>query len=80
MSNLIQVGVFTYGHEAIQLMSWGEDARLIIGKFCSVAQGVRIFLGGNHNSDWASTYPFGHINQDVFGDEKSSRSCSYRNE
>jgi len=71
MSSLIQVGDFTYGHEAIQVMSWGEDARLVIGKFCSVAQGVRIFLGGNHNSAWVSTYPFGHINQNFFGDEKS---------
>jgi hypothetical protein len=31
MSNPIQVGNFTYGHEAIQVMSWGEDAKLEIG-------------------------------------------------
>ena len=71
MTNLIQVGNFTYGHEAIQVMTWGEDARLVIGKFCSIAPNVRVFLGGNHNSDWVSTYPFGHINQDFFGDERS---------
>jgi len=71
MSNLIQVGDFTYGHETIQVMSWGEGARLFVGKFCSIANDVRIFLGGNHNSDWISTYPFGHINQDVLGDKKS---------
>jgi acetyltransferase-like isoleucine patch superfamily enzyme len=71
MSNLIQVGDFTYGHETIHVMSWGEDAKLVVGKFCSIAPNVRIFLGGNHNSHWVSTYPFGHINQVFFGDEKS---------
>jgi acetyltransferase-like isoleucine patch superfamily enzyme len=70
MSGLIKAGEFTYGHEAIQVMSWGEDAQLKIGKFCSIAQEVRIFLGGNHNSDWVSTYPFGHINQAIFGELK----------
>ena len=23
-------------------------------------------MGGNHNSDWVTTYPFGHINQNIF--------------
>jgi acetyltransferase-like isoleucine patch superfamily enzyme len=23
-------------------------------------------LGGNHNSDWVTTYPFGHIHQNIF--------------
>jgi acetyltransferase-like isoleucine patch superfamily enzyme len=32
--------------------------RLVIGSFCSIAPGVRIFLGGEHRTDWASTYPF----------------------
>ncbi len=54
-------GDFTYGLENIKIISFGEGARLHIGKFCSVAQGVKIFLGGNHRVDWVSTYPFGHI-------------------
>ena len=68
--NRIQVGEFTYGHDSIQVMSWGEETKLIIGKYCSIAQNVRVFLGGNHNSDWVSTYPFGHINQEILGDVK----------
>ena len=70
MSDLITVGAFTYGHESIQLFSWGEGSRAYIGKYCSIAQNVRIFLGGNHRLDWISTYPFGHVNQDVFGEDK----------
>lgn len=39
-------------------MGGGRDARLEIGKFCSIAEGVKIFLGGNHRVDWITTYPF----------------------
>jgi acetyltransferase-like isoleucine patch superfamily enzyme len=27
---------------------------------------VQLFLGGNHRTDWVTTYPFGHINQEAF--------------
>ena len=37
-----------------------------IGNFCSIAPGVSIYLGGNHNTNWVTTYPFGHIHQTVF--------------
>jgi acetyltransferase-like isoleucine patch superfamily enzyme len=65
-----EIGEFTYGHESIEVLTWGEDAKLVIGKFCSIAPRVRIFLGGNHNANWISTYPFGHINQGTFGEDK----------
>ncbi len=29
-----------------------------MGPFCSVAAGVKVFLGGEHRTDWVSTYPF----------------------
>jgi acetyltransferase-like isoleucine patch superfamily enzyme len=67
---ILIVGDFTYGHDSIQLMSWDEGTKLVIGKYCSIAQNVRVFLGGNHNSGRVSTYPFGHINQEIFGDRK----------
>lgn len=34
------------------------DAMLTIGSYCSFAKNVQILLGGNHRSDWVSTYPF----------------------
>ena len=67
---MLEVDKFTYGHKNIQIMSWGEGAKVRIGKFCSISQNVRVFVGGNHNSNWVSTYPFGHINEEIFGDEK----------
>jgi virginiamycin A acetyltransferase len=35
-----------------------NDAELIIGKYCSIAANLRVFLGGNHRTDWISTFAF----------------------
>ncbi len=51
-----QIGDWTYGEP--EVLSWGEDTSLIIGRFCSIAKGVKIFLGGEHRVDWVTTYPF----------------------
>lgn len=52
----IFIGAHTYG--APRIRWWGEQANLHVGKFCSIADHVEIFLGGNHRTDWISTYPF----------------------
>jgi acetyltransferase-like isoleucine patch superfamily enzyme len=57
-------GKYTYG---TPIVHWGNDnAKLVFGNFCSIATNVNIFLGGNHRTDWVTTYPFGHINQNTF--------------
>jgi acetyltransferase-like isoleucine patch superfamily enzyme len=33
---------------------------LRFGSFCSVAAGLVVFLGGNHRTEWVSTFPFGN--------------------
>ncbi|MGI4776332.1 MAG: CatB-related O-acetyltransferase [Janthinobacterium lividum] len=40
--------------------------RLIVGKFCSIATGVKFMLGGNqgHNYNWISTYPLDFLDDD----------------
>ncbi len=50
------IGDYSYGKPSV--LDWNEGANLRIGKFCSIAENVTIFLGGNHRSDWISTYPF----------------------
>jgi acetyltransferase-like isoleucine patch superfamily enzyme len=52
-----RIGRGTYGVPQIQ--SYPHDAQLIIGSFGSIANDVRIMLGGNHHPEWVSTYPFG---------------------
>ena len=36
-----------------------EGGKLIIGRFCSIGSGVKIYIGNEHHLDWISTYPFG---------------------
>jgi acetyltransferase-like isoleucine patch superfamily enzyme len=60
----MSVGKYSYGRPNI---NWNNnDAKLIIGNFCSIANGVNIYLGGNHRIDWITTYPFGHIHKNIF--------------
>lgn len=51
-----QFGRESYGNPKIR--SWGEGATLKIGSFTSIAAGVQIFLGGEHRTDWVTTFPF----------------------
>lgn len=51
-----QIGEYTYGFPTV--FDWNQGTTLKIGKFCSIAGGVKIFLGGNHRTDWLTTYPF----------------------
>ena len=57
-------GRYTYGNPQI---CWStNDTKLTIGNFCSIAANVKIYLGGNHRTDWVTTYPFGSIHQNIF--------------
>jgi len=51
-----EVGDYTYGLP--EIFWYGECANLIIGKFCSIAKDVNIFLGGEHHLDFVTSYPF----------------------
>jgi len=50
------IGDFTYGIPYIH--NYNDSVKLIIGKFCSIADGVEIILGGNHHSEYVSDYNF----------------------
>lgn len=59
----MSIGKYTYGE--MPKIHW-KNANLIIGKFCSIASNCHIYLGGNHRTEWITTYPFGHIHENVF--------------
>ena len=59
-------GKYTYSDGNPKVFYRNNDAKLVVGKFCSIASGVNIYLGGNHRTDWVTTYPFGHIHQNKF--------------
>jgi acetyltransferase-like isoleucine patch superfamily enzyme len=51
-----KIGRGTYGNPTI--FSWDESSTLEIGAYCSISDNVNIFLGGEHRTDWVTTYPF----------------------
>lgn len=51
-----RIGEFTYGHPRVVRVD--DKTNLIIGKYCSIAAEVTILLGGEHRTDWVTTYPF----------------------
>jgi len=54
--NKIIIGDFCYG--PIEVLSWrNNEEKLIIGKYCSIASGVKFILGGNHDGSKLMTYP-----------------------
>lgn len=55
--NKIIVGSKTYGNIYLFDSSL-EDTKLIIGSYCSIADNVRFLLGGEHQLNSISTYPF----------------------
>ncbi|MHB8896350.1 MAG: CatB-related O-acetyltransferase, partial [Candidatus Geothermincolia bacterium] len=49
-----EVGEYTYGVPRVVF----PEGKLKIGKFCSLAWDVTVYLGGNHRVDWFALYPF----------------------
>lgn len=54
--DMVTVGKGTYG--GIFAITCGQDAKLRIGNYCSIASGVRFMVQGDHALDTISTYPF----------------------
>ncbi len=66
----VQVGRKSYG--AISVADFSPaDEKLIIGNYCSIAGGTTFLLGGEHNLDTISTYPF---KVRCFGEEREAGS------
>jgi acetyltransferase-like isoleucine patch superfamily enzyme len=59
-------GKYTYGTNNINIHWKNDNAKLTIGNFCSIAVNCNIYLGGNHRTDWVTTYPFGHMHENTF--------------
>lgn len=55
--NKIRIGKNTYGTINVKMFG-NPDERLEIGNYCSIASNVIFILGGNHNYQYLSTYPF----------------------
>ncbi len=56
-----EIGRGSYG--GLSVLEFGEGTILRVGAFCSFAAGVQVFLGGEHRTDWVSTYPFSALDR-----------------
>ena len=61
----IEIGDFTYGTPIIR--KWDKETKLKIGKFCSIGGNVNILMGGEHHTEWLTTYPFNVLLADQYG-------------
>jgi acetyltransferase-like isoleucine patch superfamily enzyme len=58
LTTTVSIGIGTYGYHNLAIWHWSEShVNLTIGKFCSIAFGVEIFLDGLHDLSRASHYP-----------------------
>lgn len=73
-SGLCIVGQHSYGFPHIHSYA-GDSNRVIIGNYCSIADNVHFFVGGNHPTHWITTYPL-RIQFDLPGKMKDGHPMS----
>lgn len=56
-SGLVTVGKHTYPNPPPVAYYKGDTAKVEIGSFTSIAAGAEILAGGEHHSDWVTTFP-----------------------
>ena len=56
---ILEVGDYTYGINDLHIDNYrGSEAKIIIGKYCSLSKNIRLIPGGIHPTNWISTFPF----------------------
>jgi acetyltransferase-like isoleucine patch superfamily enzyme len=53
----IVLGRYTYGSPTVKRYS-GDTEDVVVGAFVSIADDVMFVPGGNHRTDWVSSFPF----------------------
>lgn len=62
----LEMGKWSYAKPMIY--AWGDRTTAKIGNYCSIAGEVKIFLGGEHRTEWVTTYPFPALWPDKAGE------------
>ncbi|MEL7337903.1 MAG: CatB-related O-acetyltransferase [Planctomycetota bacterium] len=60
-----EIGVGSYGEPVVNRFTPSD--LLYVGKYCSFAKEVHILLGGEHRSDWVTTFPFSRTASEFSG-------------
>ncbi|PKP92108.1 MAG: chloramphenicol acetyltransferase [Alphaproteobacteria bacterium HGW-Alphaproteobacteria-14] len=59
------IGEGSYGE--LEVIDYGDGTVLEMGRYCSVARGCTVHLGGGHRTDWVTTYPFSVLEPGLTG-------------
>jgi virginiamycin A acetyltransferase len=59
-----EIGEYSYGVPKVVF----PQAKLRIGRFCSISWNVTVYLGGNHRLNWIALYPFAGKEHDRWPD------------
>jgi len=54
----ISLGEHSYISKGAEYIYYQSGSKVITGKYCAFARGIKFYLGGNHRTDWVSTFPF----------------------
>ena len=66
-----EVGDFTYADHP-HIWTWNDKTKLYIGKFCSIGANVQFLLGGEHHTEWCTTYPFNVLTPAICPNEETT--------
>lgn len=69
-SDCVHIGRGTYWHPASRFHTYVAGEKIIVGRYCSIAEDVFIASGGEHHLDTVSTWPFDNF---IFGIGNPSR-------
>jgi acetyltransferase-like isoleucine patch superfamily enzyme len=58
MGARFRIGEHTYGAPVLRFWDKPWSGAFRAGKYCSIGDGVHVFLAGGHRLDWVTTYPF----------------------
>jgi acetyltransferase-like isoleucine patch superfamily enzyme len=55
-AGFLSYGPYTYGNPTVHVFP-GDTGTIAVGKFTSIGPGVELFVGGEHRTDWVTTFP-----------------------
>lgn len=59
-AGIVEIGEYTTIPN-VQILTWNSSDTVKIGKFCSIASGVKILGGGNHRIQRVTSYPLKYV-------------------
>ncbi|MHB1955240.1 MAG: DapH/DapD/GlmU-related protein [Sulfobacillus sp.] len=57
----ITIGYGTYWTNPVHVEAFIDSERIVVGKYCSIAKGVTLMVGGNHTTETVATWPFDNL-------------------